>query len=81
MRKSINKIGNEINPWIFVSMRMGKGKATFNGNAKVCEMRTKVIHLSFAFPWLNPWDTPWGLFFVTNKNHLKPLGKGHKIND
>ena len=39
------------------------------------------MHLSFASPWVDPRDTPGELFFVANKNHLKTLGKGNKIND
>ena len=40
-----------------------------------------VMHLSFVSPWVDPRDTPVELFFVTNKNLSKLLGKGHQIND
>ena len=43
-------------------------------------IETNLIVLLFASPWATR-DTPGVLFFVTNKNHSKPLGKGHKIND
>ena len=35
----------------------------------------------FGSNGVDPRDTPEELFFVTNKSHPKPLGKGHKIND
>ena len=37
------------------------------------------IKLSSVSPWVDPRETHGELFFVTNKNHSKPLGKGYKI--
>ena len=39
------------------------------------------MSLSSVSPWVDLQDTPGELFLVTNKNHSKRLGKGHKIND
>ena len=40
-----------------------------------------IMQLSLASPWVDPGDIPGELFFVTNKSHSNPEGKGHKIND
>jgi len=37
------------------------------------------LNLSFASTWVDPGDTSGELYFMTYKNHSKPLGKGHKI--
>ena len=38
----------------------------------------KLMHLSLAFPGVDPRDTPRNLFSWSNKNLLKPRGAGHK---
>ena len=40
-----------------------------------------VMHLSFAPLWVDLKDTHGELFFMTNRNHSRPFGKGYKIND
>ena len=40
-----------------------------------------IYALIICFPVGRPRDTPEELFFMTNKNPSRPLGKGHKIND
>ena len=37
------------------------------------------MHLSLAFPGVDPRDTPGDLFSQSNKNLLNPQGIGHKI--
>ena len=38
-----------------------------------------IMHLSLAFPGIEPRNTPGDLFSGSNKNILNPWGIGHKI--
>ena len=65
----------------------------FGGYQEKQEIPEKIYHrhaalsqldnnaLIISFPAGRPPGHPGELFFVTNKSHSNPLGKGHKVNE